>query len=96
MLRHIVMWTLKQENKHANAQIIKEKLEALQGEIDGLLKVEVGIDLGSIEGNYDVVLISDFDDENALNAYQVHPLHKEAGAFIKSVATGRACVDYII
>ena len=96
MLRHIVMWTLKDENKVASAQTIKEKLEALQGQVPGLVNVEVGIDLGSIETNYDVVLISDFDNEEALSAYQIHPLHKEAGAFIKSVATGRSCVDYIV
>lgn len=96
MLRHIVMWTLKDESKSKNAEIIKEQLEALQGEIEGLIKVEVGIDLSSIESNFDVVLISDFDDEAALNAYQIHPLHKEAGAFIKTVATGRSCVDYML
>ncbi len=73
MLRHIVMWTLKDENKSASAQTIKEKLEALQGQVPGLVNVEVGIDLGSIESNYDVVLISDFDNEEALSAYQNTP-----------------------
>ncbi|MCK5834819.1 MAG: Dabb family protein, partial [Lentisphaeria bacterium] len=43
MIKHIVMWKLNDENKAANAQNIKEKLEALAGVIPGLLEVEVGI-----------------------------------------------------
>ena len=98
MIRHIVMWTIKDEfegkNKLELSLIIKEKLESLQPEIHGLVSITVGIDTHVIDNNYDVVLIFDFIDTDALDAYQVHPLHKEAGVFIKSVATGRCCVDY--
>lgn len=100
MLRHIVMWTINDQingnSKLESSLIIKEKLEALQGQVDGLIDVKVGIDVNQIESNYDVVLISDFTDEDALAAYQIHPLHKEAGAFIKSVASSRSCVDYML
>ena len=62
MIKHIVMWKLKDEahgnDKATNAKLIKEKLEALSGKIDGLLKIEVGIDfLGG--GNFDVALYSE-------------------------------------
>lgn len=94
------MWTISEgtngSTKEENAKIIKSKLEALKDVIPGLLNINVGIDLNNIESNFDVVLISDFENEKALSDYQVHPAHKEAGKFIKTVATNRSCVDYLI
>ncbi len=97
MIRHVVFWKLKDENKAENAQKIKADLENLAGKIPGLLKVEVGINHPDTPaGNWDVILSCDLESIDALNAYQVHPLHKEAGKFIGSVRTDRACVDYEI
>lgn len=97
MIRHIVFWNLKEENKAETAQKIKADLEALKDKIPGLLHIEVGINSPEAPGdNWDVVLNSDFESIEALNAYQVHPLHKEAAGFIGSVRTARACVDYEI
>jgi len=97
MIRHIVFWKLKAENKAENALKIKTDLEALKGKIPGLLHIEVGINTdGTPQDNWDVVLNSDFEDIAALDAYQVHPLHKAAAAFIGGVRTDRACVDYEI
>ena len=36
MVRHIVMYRLKEENKEQNARLMKEKLEGLNGKIEGL------------------------------------------------------------
>lgn len=95
MIRHIVFWNLKEENKAATALKIKSDLEALRGKIPGLLHIEVGINAPDApQDNWDVVLNSDFENMDALNAYQVHPLHKEVAAFIGTVRTARACVDY--
>lgn len=97
MIRHIVFWNLKEENKAETALKIKQDLEALKGKIPGLLHIEVGINSPDApQDNWDVVLNSDFENIDALNAYQVHPLHKEAAVFIGSVRTARACVDYEI
>ena len=91
------MWKLKDEahgnNKTTNAKLVKEKLEALNGKIDGLLKLEVGIDvLGG--GNYDVVLYSEFESIEALDTYQNHPLHQAALPFIREAVNSRVAVDY--
>lgn len=97
MIRHIVFWKLKEENKAQNALRIKQDLEDLVGKIPGLLRVEVGINHPDTpESNWDVVLNCDLESVDALNAYQIHPLHVEAGKFIGSVRTDRACVDYEI
>ena len=95
MLRHIVMWNLKDEaaggTKEQNAAIIKERLEALVGRIDGLRRLEVGRNV--VEGGYDLCLYSELDDLAALHFYKEHPLHKEVQAFVHQVITSRVACD---
>lgn len=97
MIRHIVCWKLVDENKAEHAQKIQSMLEHLVGKVPGLLRLEVGINLPEAPSdNWDVVLNSDFESMEALDAYQVHPLHKEAAAFIMTVRNQRVCVDYFV
>lgn len=100
MVKHIVFWKLKEEahgnNKATNAKLIKEKLEALQGKIDGLVKVEVGINFLVSEQNYDVALYSEVTSKEALDFYQNHPLHQALLPFIREAVCGRIAVDYEI
>ena len=98
MIKHIVMWRLKESahenDKATNARIIKEKLEALNGKIPGLLKLEVGIDFSATESSGDVVLYSEFASRATLDAYQLHPEHKAVMPFIMEARTERRLVDY--
>lgn len=99
MVKHIVFWKLKDEaagnNKAANAQLIKEKIEDLNGKIEGLIKVEIGIDfLGG--GNYDVALYSELVSKEALDTYQNHPLHQAVLPFVREVVSDRKAVDFEI
>lgn len=99
MIKHIVMWKLKDEahgnDKNTNARLIKEKLENLNGQIDGLLKLEVGLDfLGN--GNFDVVLYSELSKKEDLDTYQNHPLHQAELPFIREAVMDRKAVDYEI
>ena len=97
MIKHIVFWKLKDEahgnDKRTNALLIKEKLEALSGKIDGLIKIEVGLDvLGG--ANYDVALYSELTSKEALEIYQSHPLHQATLPFIREAVEDRKAVDY--
>ncbi|MGL4956124.1 MAG: Dabb family protein [Bacteroidales bacterium] len=98
MVKHIVIWNLKEtalgNDKLTNANIAKEKLEALQGKIDGLIRIEVGIDFLNADSSGDIVLYSELRDKEALSFYQDHPLHKEVGLFIKEVVVSRKAADY--
>lgn len=100
MIKHMVMWKLKDEaegnQKDKNALILKEKLEDLKGKIDGLLHIEVGIDFSKTENSSDVVLYSEFETKEALVAYQEHPLHIQAGSFVRGVVAERRLVDFEI
>lgn len=100
MIKHIVFWKLHEEangmTKHENALIIKQKLEDLQGKIEGLLKIEVGIDFLHSSESADVVLYSEFSSKEALDYYQSHPLHKAVMPFIAAARSERRVVDYEI
>jgi len=98
MIQHIVLWKLKAEAEGRtageNAVLIKEKLEGLYGKIPEIKSIRVELKTLKIEGNFDVALIAKFESEAALYAYQKHPLHEEAAAFVKKVNEGRAAVDF--
>ncbi len=98
MIKHIVVWRLKPEahgrTAAQNAVAIKEKLEALRGRIPGMLRLEVGLDFSREETSGDVVLYSEFESRDALNAYQVHPEHEAVKGFILEARSERRLVDY--
>ncbi len=90
MVKHIVMWSFGEDNKAENLARIKRELEALVGQIPGLLKAEVG--LGFL--GYDAVLLSEFDTRESLEGYREHPKHLEAATFIRSIVKERAMCDF--
>ena len=100
MIKHIVMWKLKEHaeanDKAGNAILVKEKLEAMMNLVPGMLKLEVGIDLGMDASGFDVVLYSEFENKEALAAYQAHPEHKAVFPFIGAVREQRTAIDYFI
>ena len=99
MVKHIVLWTLKETPGNtvaANALRMKSRLEALNGKIPGMLKLEIGIDVSRTEASADVALYSEFADARALAGYQEHPLHLEVAQFIATIRVSRTVVEYIV
>jgi quinol monooxygenase YgiN len=93
MIKHIVTWRIN-EPLRENALRIKEALEGLNGKIPGLLRLEVGIDISRESESADVVLYSEFETRQALEAYQNHPAHAAVVPVVKAVRTERRVVDY--
>lgn len=93
MVRHIVMWKL---HDKAEAAGLKQRLEALNGEIPGLLRLECGIDFLASEQSADLVLIADLENREALDAYQAHAAHQAVVPLIRSAAVSRTVADYEI
>lgn len=98
MLRHIVMWQFKDEaegkTKAENCLFIKKQLEALPAKIPFLRKLEVGITVYSTAMSADMVLITEFDSKENLDAYAVHPDHMKVKEYISKVRTSRMVADY--
>lgn len=98
-LRHVVMWKMAATDatqRAAHAEEVARRLQALDGVVPEILSLSVGANSEYPETNWDVTLVADFADLAGLEAYQAHPAHQEAGAYIRSVAGSRAAVDFTI
>lgn len=98
MVKHVILWQLKDElSPEQKAQIkagIKSGLEGLQGKIEGLTEVHVNIDCLP-SSNADVMLDTTFTDEAALKNYAVHPEHvKVADSKVRPYTKTRVCMDF--
>lgn len=98
MIKHIVMWTLKDLAEGATAQEngakMKTMLEGLAGRIPGLRHIEVGLDVFQTSLPCQVVLYSELDSREALQGYQKHPEHVCCVDFVKKIVVERNVVDY--
>lgn len=96
MVKHIIVWKLKDEieDKAARKAEIKERLEALQGKIDGLLEMNILID-GAESSSGDLMMDSTFTDFAALKAYQKNPLHVAvADGIVRPSVQARLSYDF--
>ncbi|MCR5058284.1 MAG: Dabb family protein [Clostridiales bacterium] len=98
MIKHIIIWTLKDEySNEEKAEIkaeIKAGLEGLKGKIDGLTDIKVYTE-GLESSNGDLMLDSTFVSEEALKGYAVHPDHVAvATGKVRPHAKIRSCFDF--
>lgn len=98
MVKHIILWTLKDEFSDSEKQKIKENakkgLEGLKGEIDGLIDIKVNINRLETS-NCDMMLDSSFESLEALKGYSVNPKHiKVADTFVRPFTANRTCLDF--
>jgi hypothetical protein len=100
MIKHVVMFKFKDKAEGAdrseNAGKLRALLEGLVGKIPEIKLFEVGITFNNSEAAYDLVLISEFDDVEALQRYQKHPEHMLVFDFVQRVCQSRVVGDYII
>lgn len=94
MIKHIVMFKLKEANFTENILRLKKKLDLLKSKIPQLKHLETGINISDSPSAYDFVLISDFEDEESLDVYRKHPAHQEVVILIKKITDNVKVVDY--
>lgn len=99
MIKHIVMWKIDEsyssEEKAGIIEGMKKELLSLDGKIGELKSIMVLTNSPDApESNYDVVLDTEFNSIDDLNAYQVHPEHKKVVAALSSSKKLRAAIDY--
>ena len=98
MVKHVIVWTLKDEysaeDKESIKKGIKEGLESLKGKIPGLVDIKVNIN-GLASSNADLMLDSTFETEEALKGYSVHPEHVAvANGKVRPYTAVRSCLDF--
>ena len=98
MVKHIVLFKLKEnlstEEKQAVIDKFKAAIEALPAKISVIRKVEVGLNMNPGE-TWNIALYSEFDTLEDVKAYAVHPAHVAAAGILKEAKQDRACTDYI-
>ena len=91
MVKHVIFWKLRPDcDKELAAVEIRAALEGLVGQIPGLLSAFVR---RTYQGDWDLVLDSEFEDAKAEEAYQTDPLHVAAKEIVHRYALDRACAD---
>ena len=98
MVRHVILWQLKDEISGSEKEIvkkgIKEGLEGLKGKIEGLVEIKVN-ENPLPSSNADVMLDSLFESADALKKYSTHPAHLEvANGKVRPYTKARTCMDF--
>lgn len=98
MVKHVVMWKVKDNyGSLGKVQILNEMkqiLEELKDKIEQIKNLQVGFNMEKSYGDYDLVLICDFESYDDLEKYQEHEEHKKVSQFVSEVRISRACVDF--
>lgn len=98
MIKHIIMFKLKD---FGSESIKKQKLEELKKMIDELgntikeiVCIEAGINFSTRNVAYDLVLLSVFKTKEDLLLYSAHPEHQKLVEFLKDIKISSVVVDY--
>jgi len=99
MIRHIVMFKLKEfsdpSEKQKAAETLKRELLSMRTMIPAIREFEIGINFNPNEFAFDLVINSTFANHDDLEAYQVHPAHQAFIAFNKNYSPEKVIVDYV-
>lgn len=88
------MWRFK-DGTDAEQEKFLSGLKSLYGEIEELRACTVARNCNPDDG-YDAILVSDFDDLDALNRYKINPKHVAVSELCKEIRLDRVAVDYEI
>ena len=93
MIKHVVLWKFKEENKQENMIKAREMLLRLPPLISEIKKMEVYFDVSHTEMSADMMLDTEFLTVEDLKRYAVHPEHVKVSEFVRSVIESRVVLD---
>lgn len=94
MIKHIVCFKLK-DNSLEECNKAAEVLRSMEGNVDLIRSIEVGVDFLHSQRSYDVILQVVLDDEKALEEYQKDEYHcSVVKKHMHSVAETSIAIDY--
>ena len=95
MVKHIILWKLKDEFNNDEIKMeMKKSLEGLVGKVPGL--IEMKIEINPLDSsNVDVMLYSVLESVEALKGYATHPDHVfVADTKVRPYTAERSCIDF--
>lgn len=100
MIKHIVMWRLKDrangKTRRENAEHVRRAFAELEQSVPKIAFMEVGINFDDSDAHADIVLNSAFESVEDLRAYQQHPAHQRIVALLETMRTEKRVVDYMV
>jgi hypothetical protein len=96
-VRHVVVWRLvgeTPEEKDSAFSSVADDLHALVGVIPGLHSLSVSRSAGPNPNNWDMCLVSEHENWDALDTYATHPAHLAVGTRMAEITTERAGADF--
>ena len=100
MVKHIILWTLKEMSDSEKESVkagIKEGLEGLKGKVPGLVDIKVITGGRLASSTADLMLDSTFENAEALKGYSKYPEHVAmADSKVRPYTASRSCLDFEI
>ena len=97
MIRHVVLWKFKDEEKGKtrleNMEWLREHLYALMPVIPEIKRMEIGFDIKHTDMSMDFMLLTEFDSMETLAYYANHPDHLAVSEYVRSVIETRVVLD---
>ncbi len=94
MLKHVVFVKFKKDVPESAIAEIEKGLGELPDIIPEIREFQFGRDVLRSERSYDFALVSEFENLEAMQRYQVHPAHQKVVAKLKEVWDSRFIVDF--
>ena len=95
MIRHIVLFQIKDEYKSEIPQLVKN-FYGMKGKIEGMLDLEAGQDILHSDRSWDLGLVTVFDSLESFRAYQTHPVHMPVRQRMHQVRSASVSCDFEI
>ncbi len=93
MVKHIVLWKFASPSGE-RFKSVKRALEAQNGRIPGLIRIEAGVSFNISRRGVHLVLYAEFESREALAAYHKHPVHAQTRAIVDPLAAEHWIADY--
>lgn len=77
MIQHLCLINFKHELDAATRQNVIDAYNKLPALIPGITRFECGMDMQLLEGNSHFGIVAEFENEEAFQAYSVHPAQGE-------------------
>ena len=95
MFRHVTMFRWVSGTTEEQVEALHQALRRLPEDIPELRGYRVGPNAGLTEGNWEFVVVAEFDDAVAWRAYLAHPAHRQVIVdHVRSMVAERASVQY--
>ena len=77
MIKHVTLINFNEGTSDEQKQAVLNVFESLPSHIPEVRAFTVGLDLGILEGNADLMVQASFDKREDFEIYSVHPAHME-------------------